>query len=168
MRSICLFFQVHQPVRLKKFTFFDIGNVDYYYDDHRNETNIRGVAESCYLPANKIILDLINKYQGRFKVAYSISGTAIDQFTIYAPDVIESFRELAATGCVEFLAQTYSHSLSILKGKDNFKDQVNAHSALIKSLFGTAPTVFANTGLIYSDEIGARLAEMGYKAALSN
>lgn len=168
MRSICLFFQVHQPVRLRKFTFFDIGNVDYYYDDHKNETILRQVAESCYLPANRIILDLINKYQGRFKVAFSISGTAIDQFTIYAPDVIESFRELAATGCVEFLAQTYSHSLAILKDKDNFIDQVDAHAAVIESLFGTYPAVFANTGLIYSDEIGARVAEMGYKAALSN
>jgi alpha-amylase len=167
MRSICLCFQVHQPVRLKKFRFFEIGNSDYYYDDFNNEMIIRRVAENCYLPSNKIILDLINKYQGRFRVSFSISGTAIDQFKIYAPEVIESFRELAATGCVEFLAETYSHSLAVMKNKDNFKKQVESHSNEIETLFGNRPTVFANTGLIYSDEIGAIVADMGYKATLA-
>jgi alpha-amylase len=136
MRSICLCFQVHQPVRLKKFRFFEIGNSDYYYDDFNNEMIIRRVAENCYLPSNKIILDLINKYQGRFRVSFSISGTAIDQFKIYAPEVIESFRELAATGCVEFLAETYSHSLAVMKNKDNFKKQADRICKYRINLFG--------------------------------
>ncbi len=167
MRSICLCFKIHQPVRLKKFRFFDIGNSDYYYDDYNNEMVLRRVAENCYLPANKIILDLIHKYQGRFSVAFSISGTAIDQFKIYAPEVIESFQELAATGCVEFLAETYSHSLSVLKNKNEFKWQVESHANAIETIFGKRPTVFTNTELIYSDEIGAMVAEMGYKATLT-
>jgi alpha-amylase len=167
MRSICLCFQVHQPVRLKKISFFDIGNCDYYYDDQNNEIILRRVTENCYLPTNKMILDLIKKHQSRFKVAFSISGTALDQFKIYAPEVIESFRELGASGCVEFLAETYSHSLAFLKNKDEFKRQVETHSIAIETLFGKRPVVFANTGLNYSDEIGAMIAEMGYKATLS-
>jgi len=168
MKSICLYFKVHQPVRLRRFRFFDIGNSDYYYDDCANETILSRVAENCYLPANKIILDLINKYQGRFKVAFSISGTAIDQFKIYAPEVIESFRKLAATGCVEFLAETYSHSLSVLKSKIEFKKQVEAHATAMETLFGKRPTIFTNTEFIYSDKIGAMVAEMGYKATLTD
>jgi len=167
MRSLCLCFQVHQPVRLKKFRFFDIGNSDYYYDDHNNEKILTRVAQNCYLPSNKLILDLINKNQGRFRVAFSISGTAIDQFKIYAPEVIESFRELAATGCVEFLAETYAHSLVALKSKEQFRQQVETHAVTIETLFGKRPTVFKNTGLIYSDEIGAMIAEMGFKTTLS-
>ncbi|MBC8005059.1 MAG: polysaccharide deacetylase family protein [Verrucomicrobia bacterium] len=166
MRSICLCFHVHQPVRLKKFTFFDIGNSDYYYDDSRNETIIKRVSENCYMPANKIILDLINKSNGRFKVSYSISGTALEQFDRYAPEVLESFKELACTGHVEFMAQTYSHSLSFLKSKHQFASEIQAHGAAIESLFGKKPEVFSNTGLIYSDEIGTRIAAMGYKATL--
>jgi alpha-amylase len=114
-----------------------------------------------------VILGLINKYKGRFRVAFSISGTAIDQFMIYAPEVIESFQKLAATGCVEFLAETYSHSLSALKNKTEFKKQVTKHADTIETLFGTRPTTFVNTELIYSDEIGATIAEMGYKATLT-
>jgi len=167
MKSICLCFKVHQPVRLRLYRFFEMGNSDYYYDDYTNEMIIRRVAESCYLPANKIILDLIQKYQGRFRVAFSISGTSIDQFKIYAPEVIESFRKLAATGCVEFLAETYSHSLSVLKDKPEFKRQVESHATTIETLFGKRPTVFANTEFIYSDEMGAILAEMGYKAIVT-
>ena len=140
---------------------------DYYYDDYSNDILLRQVAENCYLPTNKIILDLIYKHQGRFKVAFSISGTAIDQFKIYAPEVIESFQELADTGCVEFVAETYSHSLSALKNPAEFKKQVKLHTDTIEALFGKRPTVFANTQLIYSDEIGALVAEMGYKAILA-
>ncbi|MDP3432325.1 MAG: glycoside hydrolase family 57 protein, partial [Bacteroidota bacterium] len=128
---------------------------------------LRRVTENCYLPTNKMILDLIHKHQGRFRVAFSISGTALDQFKIYAHEVIESFRELAATGCVEFLAGTYSHSLAFLNNKDEFKSQVETHSTAMETLFGKRPVVFANTGLSYSDEIGAMVAEMGYKATLS-
>ena len=167
MRSICLYFKVHQPVRLRKFSFFDIGKSDYYYDNYTNEMILSRVAENCYLPANKMILDLIRKYQGQFRVTFSISGTAIDQFKIYAPAVIESFRKLAATECVEFLAETYSHSLSALKNKTEFKRQVETHAVAIETLFGKKPAVFTNTELIYSDEIGAIVAEMGYKATMT-
>lgn len=167
MKSICMCFKVHQPVRLRLFRFFEMGNSDYYYDDYSNEMILKRVAGNCYLPTNKLILDLILKYEGRFKVAFSISGTAIDQFKIYTPEVIESFRKLAATGCVEFLAETYYHSLSVLKNKTEFKRQVESHATAIETLFGKRPTVFANTELIYSDEIGALVAEMGYKATLT-
>lgn len=167
MRSICLYFNIHQPVRLRKFRFFDMGKSDYYYDDYSNEIILKQVIENCYLPANKILLDLINKHQGRFKLSLSISGTAIDQFKIYAPEVIESFRELAATGCVEFLAETYSHSFSVLKNEVEFKRQVELHATTIETIFGNRPTIFANTELIYSDEIGALVAEMGFKAMLA-
>lgn len=167
MKSICLYFTVHQPVRLKRLRFFDIGNVDYYYDDYQNETILQKVAQNSYLPANKMILELINKYQGRFKVAFSISGTALDQFRVYAPQVIESFRELAATGHVEFVAETYSHSLASIKDKSEFKKQIKFNADAIESLFGLRPSVVANTELIYSDEIGEVIAEMGYKAILT-
>lgn len=167
MKSINLFFQVHQPIRFTRFRFFDIGNAEYYYDDYQNEYFTRQIADSCYLPANKLILDLINRYQGRFKVAFSISGTAIDQFKIYAPEVLESFQELAATGCVEFVAEPYSRSLCSVNDKIEFRKQVQQHADTMESIFGTRPAVFANTGLIYSDEIGAIIAEMGYKGILA-
>lgn len=167
MRSICLYFKIHQPVRLRKFRFFEMGNSDYYYDNFTNDTIIRRVSETCYLPTNKIILDLIAKYEGRFKIAFSISGTAIDQFKTYAPQVIESFRNLAATGCVEFLAETWSHSLSVLKNKSEFKNQVESHATAIQNLFGKKPAIFSNTEFIYSDEIGDLVAQMGFKAILT-
>lgn len=167
MKSICLYFTVHQPVRLKKIRFFDIGNSDYCFDDYQNEYILQKVAQNCYLPANKLILELIHKYRGRFKVAFSISGTAIDQFKIYAPQVIDSFRELADTGCVEFVAETYSHSLAAIKNSAEFKKQVKLNADAIESLFRLRPTVVANTELIYSDEIGELVAEMGYKAILT-
>lgn len=167
MRSICLYFKVHQPIRLRKFRFFDIGNESYYYDDYNNEIILRRVIENCYLPANKLILDLINKYQGRFRVSFSISGTAIDQFKIFAPEVLESFKELAATGHVEFLAEPYAHSLAAVKDQTEFRKQIETHAAEIESLFGKKPEVFSNTDQIYSDKIGAFVAEMGYKAILA-
>jgi len=167
MKSICLYFTVHQPIRLRKIRFFDIGNTDYCYDDHQNESILQKVTQNCYLPANKLLIQLINKHQGRFKVALSISGTAIDQFKIYAPQVIDSFKELAATGCVEFVAETYSHSLAAIKDTAEFKKQVKLNADAIESLFGERPTVFANTELIYSDEIGELVAEMGYRAILT-
>ncbi|MGQ7870820.1 glycoside hydrolase family 57 protein [Sunxiuqinia sp. sy24] len=167
MKSINLFFQVHQPIRLTRFRFFDIGNSEYYYDDYQNEYFTRQIAENCYLPANKLILDLINHYQGQFKLTFSISGTAIDQFKIYAPEVLESFKELAATGCVEFVAEPYSRSLASLIDKTEFRKQVQQHADAMETIFGIRPTVFSNTGLIYSDQIGAVIADMGYKAILA-
>lgn len=167
MRTICLYFQVHQPFRFRRYRFFDIGNDHYYYDDYSNESILRKVAEKCYLPANELMLELIHKHKEKFKVAYSISGVAMEQFKLYAPEVLESFKRLAETGQVEFLAETYAHSLSSLKGKEEFMRQVNAHASLMVENFGIQPTVFRNTELIYSDEIGSMVAEMGYKAMIT-
>jgi len=167
MRTICFYFQVHQPYRLKRYRFFDIGNDHYYYDDYANKTIMRKVAEKCYLPTNQVLFDLIKQWNGRFKICYSISGTALDQFEAYAPDVLESFKRLAETGCVEFLAETYSHSLSALKSKEEFFAQVKDQSDKIERHFGQKPSVFRNTELIYSDWIGELVAEMGFKAMLT-
>ncbi len=167
MRTICLYFQVHQPFRLRRYRFFDIGNDHYYYDDYSNESILNKVALKCYLPANDLMLDLIKKHKGKFKVAYSISGIALEQFRLYAPEVLDSFKKLAETGQVEFLSETFAHSLSSLKDKREFKAQVNAHRELIKEHFGQEPSVFRNTELIYSDEIGAMVADMGFKAMLT-
>lgn len=166
-KSICLYFQVHQPDRLRLYRFFDIGREEYYYDDFANKTILRRVADRCYLPANKLMLELIKKYNGSFKITYSISGTAIEQFQKYTPEVIESFKELAATGCVEFLAETYSHSLASLISEGEFKKQVELHSKTIEALFGVKPKVFRNTELIYSDTIGEAVSNMGYSAMLT-
>lgn len=166
-KSICFYFQVHQPDRLRLYRFFDIGREEYYYDDFANKTILRRVADRCYLPANKLMLELIERYKGSFKVAYSISGAVIEQFQKYTPEVIESFKLLAATGSVEFLAETYSHSLASLISEKEFKEQVQLHSDTIENLFGVKPTVFRNTELIYSDAIGATVANMGYKAMLT-
>jgi len=167
MRTICLYFQVHQPFRFRRYRFFDIGNDHYYYDDYSNESILNKVAQKSYLPANALMLDLIKKHKGKFKIAYSISGIAMDQFRLYAPEVLESFKKLADTGHVEFLAETYAHSLCSLKGEEEFQRQVKAHGELIKENFGQEPKVFRNTELIYSDEIGSMVAAMGYKAMLT-
>ncbi|MDF1574496.1 MAG: glycoside hydrolase family 57 protein [Bacteroidales bacterium] len=167
MRTICLYFQVHQPFRFRRYRFFDIGNDHYYYDDYSNESILHKVAQKSYLPANELILDLIKKHKGRFKVSYSMSGIAMEQFRLYAPEVLESFKKLAETGHVEFLSETYAHSLSSLKGREEFERQVRAHDQLIREHFGQEPTVFRNTELIYSDEIGAMVADMGFKAMLT-
>ena len=167
MRTICFYFQVHQPFRFRRYRFFDIGNDHYYYDDYSNESILQKVAQKCYLPANALMLDLIRKHKGRFKIAYSISGIAMEQFRLYAPEVLDSFKSLAETGQVEFLSETYAHSLSSLKGREEFERQVNAHKALIKEHFGQEPAVFRNTELVYSDEIGATVADMGFKAMIT-
>lgn len=166
-KTLCLYFQVHQPVRLRKYHFFDIGKNCDYYDDFANRTIIRKVAERCYLPANRMMLDLIRKFGKNFKVSFSISGTAVEQFRLYAPEVIDSFQELAATGCVEFMAETYSHSLVSLVDEAEFKKQVKLHADLMKELFGEEPVTFRNTELIYSDEIGELVARMGYNTMLT-
>lgn len=167
MRSICFYFQVHQPFRLKKYRFFDIGNDHSYYNDYENRTIMRKVAEKCYLPANQLMLDLVNEYGDNFKIAYSLSGTVIDQFELYALDVLESFQKLFATGRVELLDETYSHSLSALRPEDVFEYQVNRHRRKVKELFGLQPKIFRNTELIYSDEIGEKVAKLGYEGMLT-
>ena len=167
MKSICLFFQVHQPFRHRRYRFFDIGNDHYYYDDYANATSVREIVDKSYLPANKLLLKLIKKMAGKFRVSFSITGTALDQFELYAPKVIESFQKLAATSHVEFLTETYSHSLSSLKNRQTFENQVRLHEKKIFELFGQKPKVFRNTEMIYSDEIGAQIFQMGYKAMLT-
>jgi len=166
-KAICLYFQVHQPFRLKRYRFFDLGNDHYYYDDFSNESILRKVAAKCYLPANKIILDLIQKHKGKFKVTFSISGIAINQFRLYAPEVLDSFRQIAETGMAEFLAETDSHSLSALKNRTVFEHQVSVHREMMKEFLGVEPTSFRNTELIYSDQIGSWVADMGYKSMLT-
>jgi alpha-amylase len=168
MRTICFYFQVHQPFRLKPYRFFDIGEDHHYWDDFSNRSIMRKVAQKCYLPMNALLLELINKYDGAFKVTFSISGTFMDQMQAYAPDVLESFQKLVATGKVELLNETSSHSLASLKSKDEFKSLVYKHQEKIKDLFnGYTPKVFRNTELIYSDQIGSLVAEMGYEAMLT-
>jgi len=167
MKSICFYFQVHQPFRLKQYRFFDIGRNHNYFDDIQNAWICRRVADKCYLPTNKLMLDLINEHKGNFKISYSISGVALDQFERFTPEVIDSFKALAQTGCVEFLSETYSHSLSSLKSKREFKDQVKIHSKKIEHLFGQKPKVFRNTELIYSDNIGEMVEELGFKAQIT-
>ncbi|MBN2638950.1 MAG: polysaccharide deacetylase family protein [Bacteroidales bacterium] len=167
MKSVCFYFQVHQPQRLRTYRFFDIGDQHDYFDAYKNRAILKKVAGKNYLPMNALLLDLINEYGSAFKVSFSISGTALDQFEAFAPEVLESFQKLAQTGNVEFLAETYAHSLSALKSKEEFNNQVQRQAQKIEALFGKKPTTFRNTELIYSDEIGAMVADMGYKAMLT-
>jgi alpha-amylase len=167
MRSICLYFQVHQPYRLRTYRFFDIGEKHDYYDDYNNRFIMQRVAQKCYLPMNKLLLDLIKEYGSTFKVSFAISGMALEQFKEYAPEVLSSFVKLAKTGNVEFLAETYAHSLSALNDTDEFQRQVEMQTKKIEKLFGQKPTTFRNTELVYSDEIGAAVAGMGYKVMLT-
>ena len=166
-KSICLYFQVHQPTRLRLYRFFDIGKDSHYYDDFANRTILRRVAQKCYLPMNQLMLELIGQYKGKFKIAYSISGSALDQFQRFAPEVIDSFKALAATGNVEFLAETYYHSLASLGSESEFRHQVLKHAAKIEELFGVKPVTFRNTELIYSNGIGEMVYDMGYKTMLT-
>lgn len=138
-KTLCLYFQVHQPYRLRQYRFFDIGKNSYYYDDFANKTIMNRVANRCYLPVNNLLSSLIKKYNGAFKVAFSISGIAIEQMEQYAPAALESFKELSRTGCVEFLAETYSHSLSSLISPRKFKDQVAMHLNTVEEHFGMKP-----------------------------
>jgi alpha-amylase len=166
MRNICFYFQIHNPYRLKKYRFFEIGQDHYYYDDFQNEERIRRNVEVSYLNANRTIADMIRSSNGKFKCAFSISGIAIEQLEQYAPEVIDSFKELAKTGSVEFLAEPYAHSLASVYNATEFEKQVALHAAKTEELFGKKPTAFRNTELIYSDEIGEMVSKMGYKTIL--
>ena len=167
MKTVCLYFQVHQPWRLKKYRFFNMGKDHNYLDDLINRSIMQKVARQCYLPMNALLLKLIRENKGKFRCSFSITGIAIEQFRAFAPEVLDSFKELAATGCVEFLAETYSHSLASLASKEDFTEQVKLHTNLIKKEFGVKPTAFRNTELIYSDEIGAMVAGMGFRTMLA-
>lgn len=167
MRNICFYFQVHQPFRFRRYRFFDIGQDHYYYDDYTNESVLEKVKTKCYLPTNQLLIKQLKKHKGKFKVAFSISGVALDQFKLYAPEVIESFKELVDTGYVELLAETYSHSLVALKDEAEFKKQVQQHADTIQELFGVTPKTFRNTELIYSDDIGRIVKSMGFNGMLT-
>ncbi len=167
MKTVCLYFQVHQPWRLKKYRFFNMGKDHNYLDDLSNRSIMQKVARQCYLPMNALLLRLIKENKGPFRCSFSITGTAIEQFRAFAPEVLTSFKELAATGCVEFLAETYSHSLASLASKEDFVEQVKLHMEVIEKEFGKRPTAFRNTELIYSDQIGAAVSEMGFHTMLA-
>ncbi|MDY9919256.1 MAG: glycoside hydrolase family 57 protein [Proteiniphilum sp.] len=162
MKTICIYFQIHQPFRLKRYRFFNIGRDHYYFDDYANEDILQQIAGRSYVPANRMLLDLVNQYKGKFKVAFSISGVALEQLEVYAPEVIDGFREFTKTGSVEFLTETYAHSLASLYDPEEFRNQVRHHSERIEMLFGQKPTVLRNTELIYSDEIAEMVYDMGY------
>jgi len=165
--NICLYFQVHQPYRLKKYAIFNTERDYDYFDEDKNKQIVQGIAERCYLPANALMLELIKKYKGRFKIAYSLTGTAVEQFQKYAPEVLASFRALALTGCVEFLGETYYHSLAAVHSNTEFMEQAAKHRELLLEHFDYAPKTFRNTELIYNDEI-ARMAEaLGFEVILA-
>ncbi len=160
MLNIVFYFQVHQPYRLKHMNVIDIGKESNYFDDALNAQVMRKVADKCYLPTNKLLLELIKKYPGQFKVAFSISGVTIEQFKKYAPEVLDSFKALADSGGVEFISETYYHSLAFLYDRDEFIEQVEMHKKLMKREFNYSPTVFRNTELIYQDKLSDLIYEM--------
>ena len=167
MKTVCFYFQVHQPWRLKTYRFFQMGKDHNYLDDFTNRSIMQKIARECYLPMNALLLSLIKQNKGAFRCSFSITGSAVEQFKAYAPEVLDSFKELAATGCVEFLGETYSHSLSSLYSTEEFKQEVKLHSAMLKEEFGIKPTAFRNTELIYSDDIAATVSGMGFKTMLA-
>ena len=167
MRTICLYFEIHQIIHLKRYRFFDIGTNHYYYDDYVNEQSINDVAERSYIPALNTLIEMVKSSNGAFKVALSISGVALEQLEIHAPAVVDLLHQLNDTGCCEFLAEPYSHGLSSLANEECFKEEVMRQSAKMKQMFGKAPKVFRNSSLIYSDEIGAMVASMGFKGMLT-
>ena len=169
MKTICLYFEIHQIIHLKRYRFFDIGTDHYYYDDYANETSISNIAENSYIPALKTLIDMARKSEGAFKVALSLSGVGLEQLERYAPQVIDLLQELNGTGCVEFIAEPYSHGLASLAptGEQSFREEVKRQVDKINQLFGQKPKVFRNSSLIYDDEIGGLVADMGFKGMLT-
>ena len=165
MASVVFYFQVHQPFRLRRYSIFDSGTN--YFDGRANAEICRKVAGKSYLPTNAVIADLIRMHEGRFRVSYSITGMAIEQFRLYAPEVLDSFQALADTGCVEFIAETYHHSLAFLYRRDEFVDQVAMHRQLMADTFGQTPRVFRNTELTYNNDVAQVAEDMGFDAVLN-
>jgi len=159
MASVCFYFQVHQPFRLRNYTIFDTDSN--YFDDFKNRQICRKVADKCYIPANKLMLELIKKYNGKFRISYSITGVVLEQLQMYAPDALQTFKDLAATGCVEFLGETYYHSLSSLYSHREFIEQIKLHTQIIQEHFGQTPTTFRNTELIYNNQIAELIESFG-------
>jgi len=167
MKTICLYFEIHNIINLKRYRCFDIGFDHYYYDDYENERSINDVAEHSYIPALSTLIEMAKANNGAFKVALSVSGVALEQLEQYAPRVIELLHELNETGCVEFLCEPYSHGLSSLANEECFRDDVERMRTKVKQVFGKEPKVFRNSSLIYSNEIGAIIADMGFKGILT-
>ena len=159
MASVCFYFQVHQPFRLRHYTVFD--HSPRYFDEFKNASICRKVANKCYLPTNRLLLDIIRRHEGRFRVAFSLTGVIMEQFQKYCPEVMSTFDALAETGCVEFLAETYYHSLSFLYSREEFLEQINKQTEAIERLFGQKPRVFRNTELIYNNRLAETIASMG-------
>lgn len=166
MPSVCFYFEVHQPDRLKPYGALQVGRDHDYFDDGLNAEVLRKVANKCYLPANQSMLKLIERTDGRFRISYALTGVIIEQMKRYAPEVLESFVRLAKTGAVEFVAETYYHSLAALYDKEEYKAQIDLEIALLRKEFGQTPRVFRNTELIYNDEIGQFIADLGFDAVL--
>ncbi|MCC8117917.1 MAG: glycoside hydrolase family 57 protein [Bacteroidales bacterium] len=167
MKAICFNFEIHQPMRLKRYTFFDIGNDHYYYDDFLNEDIISRIAERSYIPAAKTLLKMIQDNKGKFRCSISITGTAIEQFEQYVPEFIDLLRELAATGKCEFTAMPYANSLAALTDPDEWQAQIQVHAEKLKALFNVTPKVLRNTELIYCDELAPQILAMGYKGVMT-
>ena len=167
MKTICLYFEIHKIIHLKRYRCFDIGTDHYYYDDYENERSITEIAERSYIPALTTLLEMVKNNGGAFKVAFSISGVALEQLEIYSPAVIDLLHQLNDTGCCEFLCEPYSHGLSSLANEECFREEVSRMSAKIKQVFGQTPKVFRNSSLIYSNEIGSVVASMGFKGILT-
>ena len=165
MASVVFYFQVHQPHRLRRYSIFDSGTD--YFDDQANAEICRKVASKCYLPANALITELIGAHDGRFRVNYSVTGMAIEQFRRFCPEVLDSFVKLAETGCVEFIAETYYHSLAFLYRRDEFIEQVEKHRRMISDLFGQKPRAFRNTELTYNNDVAEVVESMGFDVALT-
>ncbi len=167
MKTICLYFEIHQIIHLKRYRFFDIGTDHYYYDDYENERNITDIAERSYMPALNTLHRMITQGNGTFKVAFSLSGVGMEQLEMHAPQVIEKLQEMNKTGCVEFLAEPYSHGLSSLIDEECFAADVKKQCTMVKQYFGQDPKVLRNSSLIYSDDIGLQASQMGFKGMLT-
>lgn len=167
MKAISLNFEIHQPMRLKRYRFFDIGNDHYYYDDFLNDDIISRIAERAYIPAAKTLLRMIEDSKGAFRCSISISGVAIEQFENYVPEMIELLKKLADTGSVEFLAVPYAYSLASITDPEEFAEQVRIQSNKLNTLFGVDPKVLRNTEMIYDDEMAPHILAMGYKGVLT-
>lgn len=166
MKTICLYFEIHQITHLKRYRFFDIGTDHYYYDDYENERSINYIVENSYIPALNTLQDMLEQNPG-FKVSFSISGVGMEQLETHAPQVLEKLQQLNSTGRVEFLSEPYSHGLAGLANEESFRRDITKMSDKINEVFGKRPQVVRNSSLIYTDDIGAIVASMGYKGMLT-
>ncbi|MEM4598131.1 MAG: glycoside hydrolase family 57 protein [Candidatus Diapherotrites archaeon] len=167
MKKLCFYFQVHQPMRIGAYSFFDIGSGKSYFDEEKNKAYLERVVRKCYEPTNNLLLELINKTDGLFRVNFSITGTLMEQLERYSPKTIESFVELVESGCAELFSETYYHSLSFLISEKEFKEQVKLHMRKVRSVFGVKPKIFRNTEAVYSNEIAKVVAKLGFRGVIT-